>query len=76
MFGSLKVSYLKCHIRCSAVVFVLFCFVCCFLGFFFFFALLQGGSVCLASLLKNKLQIGPRKSSDLKQKLMDKDSPQ
>ena len=57
MFGSLKVSYLKYHIWCSAVVFVLFCFVCLFVVvgffcFFVFFALLHGGSVCLASLLK------------------------
>ena len=76
MFGSLKVSYFKCHISCSAVVFVLFCLVCLFVVFFVFFCFATGWLCVPCFSVKNKLQNGPRKSSDLKQKLMDKDSPQ
>ena len=68
MFGSLMVSYLKCHIWCSAVVFVLFCFVCLvFWGGFGGFFCFATGWLCVPCFsAKNKLQNGSRKSSDLK----------
>ena len=64
-----EVSHL---VFCCCFCFVLFLFVCLLLLVCF-----ATGWLCVPRFsAKNKIRNDPRKSSDLKQKLMDKDSPQ